>query len=355
VTDPRYPYLNLADWPFQLVASASTADVWVGRPDFLRELRALERTVSRVQASQIVLLWASFGSGKTHALLHLAGLAAKHDDLVPLYVVTPKGIRSFIDIYRAIADSALESGAASFAGRALFERSGGSAESDVDRALLRIGVYGDEDANTAAAWLRAENVPMKDLRQIGIGARLQTTADAISALSRLVPRLQQNGEKKLVLLLDEVQELEELGKRLDECVGGLRKVFDQNTNGLTMVLSFTTAMQSSLRGILGDALFDRVSATLTLPPLRPDEAADFVTGLLKAWSIDPARAPFPFTPEAIKAVVRELVERRMALTPRTVIKTFNQLLRRAEGDIEDGLIEAIDTAFAVESLADDVT
>ena len=40
----------------------------------------------------------------------------------------------------------------------------------------------------------------------------------------------------------EHKRLEELTKqRHDECVGGLQKVFDRNTEGLTLVLSFTTA------------------------------------------------------------------------------------------------------------------
>jgi hypothetical protein len=355
VTEPKYPYLNLADWPFQIVASPSTADVWVGRPEARRKLNALVRSASRVPASQIVLLWASFGSGKTHALLHLSVLAGKHQDLVPLYVVTPKGIRSFLEVYRAIADAALQSGAAAAAGRWLFEHHGASTESNVGLALLRLAVYGDDDSRTAAAWLRAERVPMKDLRQIGISARIETTDDAVNALNNLVPILQQNGEKKVVLLLDEVQELEELGKRLAECVGGLHKVFDHNTDGFTMVLSFTTGTQAALRGILGEALFDRASGTLTLPPLQLDEAVDFVTGLISAWSIDPSRVPFPFAQDAIKAVVHELSERRLALTPRSVIKTFDQILREAEADIEDGELETIDAAYAVSTLPSDVS
>lgn len=354
MTGPKYPYLNLIDWPFRIVASQSTADIWVGRPDSLRKLEALKQSASRVPSSQIVLLWASFGSGKTHALLHLDHLAAQHDDLVPLYVVMPKGIRSFIEVYRAIADAALESGAAAMAGHWLFEHRGASAESDVHRALLRLAMYGEEDSVIAASWIRAEKVPMRDLRQIGIGTRIASTSDGIAALDRLISALQQDGERKVLLLLDEVQELEELGKRLSECVGGLHKVFDHHTEGLTLVLSFTTGTQAALRGILGETLFDRASFTLTLPPLTSHEAVDFVVQLVKAWSVDPSRAPHPFTTEAVKAVVHELVEHGITLTPRTVIKAFNQVLREAEAEIEAATIEAIDAPRAVGALPDDV-
>jgi hypothetical protein len=355
MTDPKYPHLNLLDWPFQVVASTSTADVWVGRPDTHRRLERVERSASRIPASRIVLLWASFGSGKTHALLHLAHLAAQHEDLVPLYVVTPKGVRSFVDVYKAIADAALESSVATDAGRWLFEHRERSTESDVERALLRLAAYGKGDSETAAAWIRAQKVPMRDLHQIGITARIETAADAVTALNRLIAAMQQGGAKKLILLLDEVQELEDLGKRLSECMGGLHKVFDHNTEGLTMVLSFTTGTQAALRGILGEALFDRASLTLTLPPLRPGEAVDFVGDLVRAWSIDTAKTPYPFTDEAIKAVIHELEERGATLTPRTVIKAFNQILLEAEADIEDRELDVIDAAFAIGALSDDVT
>src|SRR5437868_3771622 len=99
-------HLNLRAWPFHVVPSEETAQVWIGRPDIHRRLRKLVRSIPRVDASQLILLWAGYGAGKTHALRHIQHLAREIPDLVSLYVVTPKGIRSFLDIYKAIIDAA---------------------------------------------------------------------------------------------------------------------------------------------------------------------------------------------------------------------------------------------------------
>ena len=352
--DPKYPHLNLRDWPFQIVASPSTAQVWIGRNDFLKRLRMLERSARRVPSSQVVLLWASFGSGKSHALLYLQHLAMKNEDLIPLYVVIPEGVRSFLDVYRAIVDSALESNAAAAAGRWLFETGETVPGSDVERALTRIAVYGEEESTTASAWLRGDKVPMKDLRQIGIGSRIESTPEAITALNKLIQIMQKKGQRKVLLLLDEVQELVDLGKKLSECVGALHKIFDQNTVGLTMVLSFTTALQQSLHGILGGALSDRASMTLTLPPLASDEAVRFVEELIEFWSVDPSKSPYPFSRATLKSVISELENRAAPLTPRSVIKAFNQILREAEQEIEEGRMGTIKPEFALGNIPEDL-
>ncbi len=304
----------------------------------------LLRTASRVAASQIVLLWSGFGQGKTHALRHVEGLAQQEPDIIPLYVVTPRAIRSFVDIYRAIVDAAINVG--------VLDRTGGHVESDLERAVLRMAMYSEEDSRVAASWLRAQKVTLWDLKNIGISQRIESSAHAIDVLNHLVHVLQRAGTVRLLLLLDEVQELEDVGsKPLSECTGGLHKVFDRNTEGLTMVLSFTTATQAALKGIIGDVLFDRSSDVLTLPPLTPEEAVEFVEGLLREWSLDASKAPAPFTPSAVRAVVKVLHERRSELTPRTVIRHFNRILRDADLDIEDRVIDQIDEAYALERLS----
>jgi hypothetical protein len=347
--------LNLRGWPFNITPSEETAAVWIGRPDARRRLRMLLRTVSRVPASQIVLLWAAYGAGKTHALKHLQGLAREQPDLLALYVATPEGIRSFLDIYRAVIDSALLAGTLAAAGRDLYTKVGLPGRTDLERALIRIGTLplDDHETQTAISWLKAEKVPMRDLRDIGITHRLETTAHGVDALNDLIQILERDGAVKVMLLLDEIQEIDQLDpKRRNEAVGGLHKVFDRNTEGLTMVLSFTTATQAQVKRIIGDALFDRRSEILSLPPISPDEAVELVEGLMSEWSIDKARSPYPFEPSSIKPVVEEVEKQSRHLTPREVIRAFNAILRAADIDIEDGVIESIDAAYALKCIAD---
>jgi hypothetical protein len=119
------------------------------------------------------------------------------------------------------------------------------------------------------------------------------------------------------------------------------------------LLSFTTATQAALKGIIGDILLDRASEILTLPALQDEEAVEFVLGLLREWSLDPGKSPAPFTPSAISSVVKAIRRRNFELTPRTVIKHFNAILRDADLDIEDGVIDAIDEDYALEHLGAD--
>jgi len=149
-----------------------------------------------------------------------------------------------------------------------------------------------------------------------------------------------------LLLLDEVQELAEMGRFLGDAVGGLHKLFDRST-GATLVLSFTTGTQATMRAILGDALFDRASDLLTLPALNEAEGVVFISDLIREWSLDPERAPFPFTPAAISEVVAATKRQSGDLTPRALIREFNRILRQADLDIEDGVADQIDSAYAL--------
>jgi hypothetical protein len=301
-----------------------------------------------VDSSQIVLLWATFGSGKSHALLHLRWQAANDAALVPIYVVIPQGVKSFMDLYRAIVDAAIEEGVLASSGRSFLE--GSDVElGDVGEALRRIA-FGQAGARIAQAWLRGERVAVRELREIGISRRIENVPDATIALNQLIAALRQGGSRTVLLLFDEVQELELLGKKLDECIGGLHKVFDRNQSGLVLVLSFTTGTQSALRAIIGDALFDRASAPITLPPLDRDDAEELILGLLREAAIDPSRVPFPFEDGVVKAMVKELDGRHEELTPRNVIKAFDAILREADLAIEDGEISSVDVKFAHQAL-----
>ena len=345
--------LNLRGWPFQAVPSEQTAKVWVGRPVAHRRLRGLLRTVQRVDASRIVLLWAAYGAGKTHALLHLQGTASSDEGVQTLYVATPKGIKSFLDVYRAIIEAALSTGVLAELGMSIYRRKGGSPPSDLQRALVRIVSLPEPQHRAALSWLKAEKITARDLRDSGLSRRLETSADGIETLNELIELLRNGLGVKLILLLDEMQELGQLTPaRLDEAVGGLHKVFDRNTDGLTLIFCFTTTAQTTIARIIGETLYERRSETLTLPPLGVQEAVDFITELIREWSIDRERAPFPFTNNAIEAIV-DTFPADDGVIPRDLIRACDTVLRAADLDIEDGAITEIHAEYARARLAED--
>ncbi|GAB3078048.1 hypothetical protein GCM10027053_48010 [Intrasporangium mesophilum] len=344
--DGNFEHVNLRAWPFNVVANHDSAEVWVGRPDALKRIRRLVRGATRVGASQIVFLWASFGSGKTHALRYMQRQAEAEAGLEPLYVVVPRGIKSFKGIYQSIIDEAATSGLLARLGGDLFATVGGDPEDDLSRALVRI-FAGGAQARTAQNWLRGEKLPMAELRAVGLGRRLETVADVITVLNDLVA-LVASRQGHLLLLLDEVQELGELpAKQLAESVGGIHKVFDRNSTGLTVVLAFTTGAKSTVRNIIGETIYDRASETIDLPPLSAEQGLELISGLLSEWAIDRSRAPWPFTEEALVALVAQLDISHTALTPRSLIHAFNSVLRDAEDDIWEGEINEISPEYAL--------
>jgi hypothetical protein len=348
---PELAPLNLTAWPFSVVPSENQGTLWVGREEARDKLRALLRTVERVQASRIILLWADYGQGKTHALRYIQSLVADNDQLCALYIATPQGIKSFVDLYRGVIEAALASELIDRLGLALYRKHGAEAPTDLQRALVRLVSFEEPHTRAALAWLKAERVEMRSLREVGIGQRIETSIDGIEVLNELIRLLRDELEVKLMLLIDEIQELGELRPRqLEEAVGGLHKVFDRNAEGLTLVLSFTTDQQDTIKRIIGETLYERRSELLTLPALDEDAGAEFIRGLIEEWSVNRERAPFPFEPEAIDTVVARLYSNGGALTPRELIRSFDSILRAGDLAIEDGRISVIDASFAEESL-----
>lgn len=348
--DPDFPHLNLRRWPFDIVPSGDGVTRWVGRPAAGKRLNRLVSSAVRVPTSRVVLLWATFGSGKTHALRHLEWQADTNGEVVSIYVVVPRGIRSFLDIHRAVIDSLNDKAILTKLGHDVLSAKGPGVDSDVERALIRLAVGSEEERRIATAWLRADRVPVRDLRVVGLSHRVETAADAVRILDDVI-KASHKSAANFMLLLDEVQELEELGRRLPECVGGLHKLFDLNPRGLTLILSFTTGSRSTVESIIGEALYSRAGEFLALPGLDPAEATEFVKDLLTVWAVDAASVPFPFSPGSIEAVVDELGAIDGSVTPRSLMKAFDQVLRDAEAHLAEGEIVDISPEFALESLS----
>src|ERR1700722_1519672 len=97
--EPLFKY-----WPFDIVPRTGEL-IWADRLALKEQIVLLGRRLGRHEAVSLHLLWADFGAGKTHTLLYLKQQSEKGDygDVLPLYCALPKGCRSFLDIYRAMA------------------------------------------------------------------------------------------------------------------------------------------------------------------------------------------------------------------------------------------------------------
>ncbi len=240
-----YPNLNLREWPFKTVPDAEFAAIWAGRPLTKLQLERLLQKMQLVPKSGLHLLWANFGMGKTHTLMHIQHRCQQtRGALIPVFAVMPKRSTGFLELYREIilampyeflGDQLLKVGSASSGSSVtfhpLFRRSPG-----VVQALLAIRSGDAERANIALQWLAAQpGLAAKELRVIGVTYRIKTPEDAINSLSALTAlgNYKNSPPKKLVVMIDEYQRIGELSPKLmSENNASLHTYFNQNPTGL---------------------------------------------------------------------------------------------------------------------------
>ena len=79
----------LDPWPFATVPDAERARIWAGRRERLNQLNGVLARWKRRRASEICVLWADFGQGKTHSLMFLKNRLDAIDGYVVHYAQLP--------------------------------------------------------------------------------------------------------------------------------------------------------------------------------------------------------------------------------------------------------------------------
>lgn len=337
-----YESLNLKAWPFQTVPDSEFARTWAGRRRTKEQINGLIARMQLSPKSGLRLLWANFGMGKTHTLLHIKHLCSQTGStLIPIYVVMPNRPAAFLDIYRAIVselpfeflgEQLVKVGYQAPGGVALhpmFARTPG-----LVNALLAMR-SGDIERTTAARqWLSAQpGLGARELRTIGVTYRIKTAEDAIQALTALT-KLATFGAKtpaKLVVLLDEYQRIGELKTSVRaEINAGMHGYFNTNPTGLEMFLSFSFGRQENVAYLLSGELKSRAAPeTINLDVLSKWEALEFLRELLDSFRLRPdVNWAYPFSPEALEGMV-EHIARSKALTPRRLMLYSDHILQQS--------------------------
>lgn len=339
---PDWSHLHLSAWPFQMLPDETFASIWADRAELKNTVDRLLWRWSRVERSTVHLMWANLGAGKTHTLRHIQArcLAQGETSFLPVYLLVPMYVRSFLQVYQAIA-SAVDLKAIA----ALFARKGGRADrSQTARELfpsvpdavtaLHILADGSElQKDIAAAWLQgARGLTRHQLDTIGVTRQLRTSDDAVTLLAGLVRIVNSLSDRRVLVMLDECQRIGSFRPAIGlEISAGLRTWFNLNPNHLTLILSFGTGEERYVRHLLSPELQTIADyRTLRLDLLSEDAAFEFVNDLLSAFRTPGSpTAYFPFTPEVIQAVVRRLCSDGGA-TPRLLMKVFDALLSEAD-------------------------
>lgn len=140
------------------------------------------------------MVWAWFGAGKTHALRYFCHLCKNGPQkLTCVYTEFPKGVKSFVDLYRAFSfemeiDSIKEAFTEILTSPSSEEylRRLRSISQDFEKAGRALVLGTGEQPDYAMRWLRGENIPLKDLRTLGMNARISSTEDALRVLRCIV-------------------------------------------------------------------------------------------------------------------------------------------------------------------------
>jgi hypothetical protein len=365
-----YPHLGLIEWPFRIVPEPEFCDFIADRQALRKEIESLLCSLENRPTSDIQLIWSWYGAGKTHTVFYLANQCGeKHRRLLPVYTELPREARGFVDLYRvAISQIVLEKVIDAFLeyttrppGKATFTR---TLDPDLGGALTQAAVGDKRIQVLLGQWLLGNPLTQSSLRELGVGARLNTTEKCAVVLADLVwllaPRNPGSGEatlQRVIWIIDEVQRVEELPPAARRSVlSGLVGVFNRCPTGLTMLMSYTgTPKEGSLPDWITEDLKDRIGLErpMLLPPLRSDEAMILIRELLARFRIPGAAdlGPFhPFDESAIEALVRALAKKN-DLKPRSIMETMDASLRHLEPGIRSAGGGKIDVAALKESLS----
>jgi hypothetical protein len=253
----------------------------------------------------------------------------------------PNKPNGFLDVYREIvaalpfedlSEQLIKVGSgtgANIAMNPLFARTPG-----VIRALLAIRKGEIETSTTAIQWLKAQpGLSSTDMRQIGVTYRIKTAEDAIHTLKALTKlAIYNRPNARLVLLIDEYQRIGELkASTRNEINAGLQSYFNANPTALTIILSFSFGKKENVSFLLSNELKARSEPeTLSLDVLTPGQAIEFFGDLLARFHLQQNdRWAFPFSPQAINALIAYIAQRK-ALTPRRLMLYANHVLTERE-------------------------
>jgi len=338
-----YAQLNLKAWPFQVVPDSEFAAVWAGRSQTKQQIERLLWKMQFAPKSGLHLLWANFGMGKTHTLLHIQHLCRQTQGrLTPVYAVMPKRATGFLEVYRAIVselpygflgDQLVKIGSGwtgSLTLHPMFARSPG-----VVSAILAMRSGEAEKASVARQWLIAQpGLTAAHLKAVGLSYRIKTPEDAIHALSALTRMVsyKSNPPTKLVVMLDEYQRIGELKPRLmSEINAGLHGYYNEHPSGLELMLSFSFGRKDNVSYLLSDELKSRAEPqSVSLDMLSRTEAIGFIRDLLAQFRLrEDGRWAFPFSPQAVETLVNHITQAK-SLTPRRLMLYANHILLESQ-------------------------
>ena len=340
------------------------------RAQVKEDLGSILRSLSRRNTSTIHLVWSWYGAGKTHTLRYMEYMCwNEYTGLLPVYIEMPRSLKSFCDIYRAFAaaldfelvrNNFLEVVTSPM--KEAIEKELRGMSLDMFNALSMLCMGTERQQDVALRWLRGENLPVSEIRPLGIGKRISTADDAIGAVNWIVrlfnagASLSEDGTGRVVWMIDEFQQIGQsktIAREINSC---LHSIFNRCPNSLSLLISFSGKPGKSYPPWLSAELADRIGIqkVVVLPPLTQAEAKEFVRDVL-----DHFRPPdfttgdigfYPFREGTVDLLLEMIEKDRREIRPRSVMQYFTSVLEIAEPLLEEGRLKDIGEKFARDCL-----
>jgi polyhydroxyalkanoate synthesis regulator phasin len=371
--EAKYPHLYLKEWPFQIIPSPTFYKIWAGRKEIKQTLTQMFKRAQERDPSTIYLLWGYFGAGKTHSLKYFQWKLSNDKENPTLigYHEFPVAVKRFIEVYRSfiskinfqeierVAKLVYENFQQEYGNEAekVFNEKISNYNDDFTNAIIALA-HGKEK-QTIHRWIRAENVYITELRKVNIKKRLENDEDIFGLFGNLVRLLTYKCTelptfKCVIWMIDDFQKIEDLKEDYKNTIrNGLNSLFNNCPERFCLVLSFTSRGVSAIKGLLSEALIERLPLApyVTIPPMSKEEAKDFVVDLLKQFRSEekPPDDYFPFSSESLDDII-DFTASRGALLPRNVMRSLNEVLDKAEGLIKKKELDRINSDFALKVL-----
>lgn len=377
----RWDVVLLSQNPFPNTPPRRSSDdiVWAGFADLKRQFEDILAVGLTTSATQVVLNWGEYGSGKTHSAMYFGrpshwpavDAPKKVKDTFILYVQTAKvPEEAENDLYRKIIEairfrrirSAVKDTIAVYGQDSALEKLQDAVDSEVlgkaiwllgteERRSGQLSLFDDDSSDND--WHRLLETyfysgnTRTDLKRLGLSRGIDSVQDRFQILGGLLqcligfaPTREVENHNRILLWMDELEGLITYPTRYHRpFTQGLRDLIDRLPSYLTLLMNVTLASPDALddiKAVLGQALIDRVSHQIYFREPNVQEAFIYVADLLKAYRTEEPRKhglphTYPFDEEALRMLISNLPSR----TPRDINQRCTEVISKA---LQQGVI-----------------
>lgn len=372
-TKDFYAACNLTENPFvenPAVASHERASIWVG---YEKERQRLVRILTQARSDNLgstrfFLLFGSYGTGKSHALLWAQNLIlhqeASEFNSSAYFIRSLKTHGGKFSFFRAfqeyvINQSNLMDDLERFSWFlkdkiSLYKAEHGISSGEDPRKVIESIFRAPELVQLALKFYQANS---KD--ELAAAIRVNDDFDSILRFTSLVklftfnipsPNVPDNRFKRTVyLFIDELDDLQGASPKEARLVNDhLRHLYDSCQGCFCLGVAISAEL-SELSAYFLDFVLSRIDRTIELSLLDKQQAVDFIKDMLNTRRLHdvPAGVPpfFPFSNEAIEYLVDQIVQ----LTPRKIVKAMYETIEQLR---VGGFAPSLDKMVSLETLDD---